>query len=142
MRSLGYDSGDLLGITLPMVQTAISYATLPLQRDGRMIAGYSPPLEVIMEGRGDCDSKTGLLASILLNWDKVKLVGVGVPGHYLLGVLQHPARGDAFVEYEGLTYVLMEPSGPAWAPPGTISDYTQKWLAARDGVIIEKLTRN
>ena len=44
------------------------------------------------------------------------------------------------MEYEGLTYVLVEPSGPAWAPPGVISDYTQKWLEARDGVIIEKLT--
>lgn len=142
MKSLDYDSNDLLGTTLPMVQTAISYSALPLKREGRMIAGFAPPLEVLLEGRGDCDSKTGLLASILLNWDKVKLVGVGVPGHYLLGFLQHPARGDAFVEYEGLTYVLMEPSGPAWVSPGIISDYTQKWLEARDGVILEELTRN
>ena len=140
MINLGYDSDDLLGTTLPLVQTAISYSKLPLEEEGRMIAGFSQPLEVLLEGRGDCDSKTGLLASILLNWDKVRLVGVGVPGHYLLGVLMHPARGDAFVEYEGLTYVLVEPSGPAWAPPGVISDYTQKWLEARDGVIIEQLT--
>jgi len=142
MSRLGYGSADIIGTTLSMVQTAIAYSELPLEVDGRITAGFSPPLEVIMEGRGDCDAKSGLLAAILLNWDKARLVGVGVPGHYLLGVLQHPARGDAFVEFEGNNYVLMEPAGPALLPPGIISDYTQKWLAASDQVIIEPLARN
>ena len=95
-----------------------------------------------MEARGDCDAKSGLLAAILLNWNNAKLIGVGVPGHYLLGVIQHPARGDACVEYEGQPYVLMEPAGPALLPPGMVSDYTQKWLAARDQVIMEPLVIN
>jgi hypothetical protein len=142
MSRLGYGSSDIIATTLSMVQTAVAYSELPLEVDGRITAGFSPPLEVIMEGRGDCDAKSGLLAAILLNWDKAKLVGVGVPGHYLLGVLQHPGRGDAFVEFEGKTYVLMEPAGPALLPPGIVSDYTQKWLAARDQVIIEPLARN
>jgi hypothetical protein len=142
MNRLGYDSIDIIATTLSMVQTAVAYSELPLEVDGRITAGFSPPLEVIMEGRGDCDAKSGLLAAILLNWDKARLVGVGVPGHYLLGVLQHPARGDSFVEFEGKNYVLMEPAGPALLPPGIVSDYTQKWLTARDQVIIEPLARN
>jgi hypothetical protein len=142
MGRLGYGSSDIIATTLSMVQTAVAYGEIPLETEGRIIAGYSPPLEVIMEGRGDCDAKSGLLAAILLNWDKAKLVGVGLPSHYLLGVLQHPARGDAFVEFKGKTYVLMEPAGPALLPPGMVSDYTQKWLAASDQVIIEPLTRN
>ena len=99
-------------------------------------------MEVFIEGRGDCDAKSGLLASILLNWEKIRIIGVGLPGHYLLGILQHPARGDAFIEYEGMNYVLVEPAGPAWLPPGTISDYSLKWLEARDQIKIEAITIN
>lgn len=142
MRKLGYSEADTIGTALPLVQTAISYEALPKEQNGRITAGFSPPLEVFMEGRGDCDAKSALLASILLNWDKVKLIGVGVPGHYLLGILQHPAKGDAFIEYEGLTYVLMEPSGPAWVPPGYISDYTLKWLDSQDQTILERIALN
>lgn len=142
MSHLDYDPDDLLGITLPMMQKAIPYEALPVKDNGLITAGYSLPLEVLIEGRGDCDSKTGLLAALLLNWDKVKLIGVGVPKHYLLGMLQHPARGDAYIEYQGLNYVLMEPAGPALLPPGVISETTRKWLMARDVVKIEALTRN
>jgi hypothetical protein len=142
MRKLGYSEADTIGSALPLVQTAIAYEALPKENDGRITAGFSPPLEVFMEGRGDCDAKSALLASILLNWDKVKLIGVGVPGHYLLGILQHPAKGDAFIEYEGLNYVLMEPSGPAWVPPGYISDYTLKWLDSQDQTILERIALN
>jgi hypothetical protein len=142
MRKLGYSDTDTIGTALPLVQTAIAYEALPKEQNGRITAGFSPPLEVFMEGRGDCDAKSALLASILLNWDKVKLIGVGVPGHYLLGILQHPAKGDAFIEYEGLTYVLMEPSGPAWVPPGVVSDYTLKWLDSQNQVILEPITLN
>ncbi len=142
IRTLGYSESDTIGTVLPLVQTAIAYEALPPEVNGRITAGFSPPLEVFIEGRGDCDAKTALLASILLNWDKVKLVGVGVPGHYLLGIFQLPDKGEAFVEFKGLTYVLMEPSGPAWVPPGIISDYTLKWIDSRDQVILEPITLN
>ncbi len=142
VNRLGYGPIDIIGAALSLVQTAIVYAELPLEVDGRVTAGYSPPMEVFIEGRGDCDAKSGLLASILLNWDKVRIIGVGIPGHYLLGVLQHPARGDAFIEYEGMNYVLVEPAGPAWLPPGTISDYSQKWLEAQEQIDIEAITIN
>lgn len=142
IRLLGHAETDLIGTTLPLVQTAISYVELPPEQNGRVTAGFAPPLEVFMEGRGDCDAKSALLASILLNWNKVKLIGVGLPSHYLLGILQHPAKGDAFVEHDGLTYVLMEPSGPAWVPPGIISDYTLRWLDSQDQVILEQIVLN
>lgn len=142
MTRLGYSETDTIGTALPLVQTAIAYEALPAVQNERITAGFSPPLEVFMEGRGDCDAKSALLASILLNWDKVELIGVGVPSHYLLGILQNPGKGEAFVEFEGLTYVLMEPSGPAWVPPGVISDYTLKWLDAQDQVILERIALN
>jgi len=133
------DSQDVVAIALPFVQTALAYEVLPAERDGRLTAGFSPPLEVLLEGRGDCDSKTALLAAMLLNWDQIRLLGIGVPGHYLLGVLRVPARGDAFYEHDGLTYVLMEPAGPAWLPPGMIADSTLQRIGTGK-VIVEPLT--
>jgi hypothetical protein len=136
---LGYDSSEIIGAALSLAQTALHYAEVPAQIDGRMTAGIYPPVEALARGKGDCDSKTALLASILLNWDQIQLVGVGVPNHYLMGILQNPAKGELFVEYQGLPYVLIEPAGPAWLPPGTIADYTLQLLEAGDGVTIDPL---
>jgi hypothetical protein len=133
----GYDSDATLSAAVSLVQTALLYDNVPLTIAGRHTGGVFPPLETMAKGKGDCDTKTALLAAILLNWDRMRLVGVGVPNHYLMGVLRHPARGDAFVEYEGLRYVLVEPAGPAWLPPGTISASTTDALRAGGGVRIE-----
>jgi len=138
-RAQQLDTHDIVALALPFTQTALRYETLPAERNGLLTAGFSPPLEVLLEGRGDCDSKTALLAAMLLNWDRIKLIGVGVPGHYLLGVLRVPTRGDAFFEYDGLTYVLMEPAGPSWLPPGMVADSTLQRIGAGH-VIVEPLT--
>ena len=110
--------------------------------NGRQTGGIYPPLETLARGRGDCDTKGALLASILLNWSKMKLVGVGVPEHYLMGVLGNPAKGDAFVEYEGLHYILMEPAGPAWLPPGAVGPLTTALLNSGSATAIEPFTAN
>jgi hypothetical protein len=139
-REHGSTADDIIALALPFAQTALTYEALPPQSQGRLTAGFSPPLEVLLEGRGDCDSKTALLAALLLNWDQMKLIGIGIPGHYLLGVLRSPGRGDAFYTYNGLTYVLMEPAGPAWLPPGTVAESTLLRLGAGDQIIIEPLS--
>ncbi|PLX74977.1 MAG: hypothetical protein C0615_08300 [Desulfuromonas sp.] len=137
-----YGSTDIVGSILSLVQTGLAYENIPLKQDGRITGGIYPPLVTLVEGRGDCDSKTALMASILLNWNQSRLVGVGVPNHYLLGVMQNPGKGDVFVEYEGANYVLMEPAGPGWIPPGTISDYTMDLLNSGVQVALEPLTVN
>lgn len=136
----GGATDDIVALALPFAQTALAYENLPPQQNGRLTGGFSPPLEVLFEGRGDCDSKTALLAALLLNWDQMQLIGIGVPGHYLLGVLRNPARGDAFYTYKGLTYVLLEPAGPTWLPPGTVAESTLLRLGAGDLIIIEPLS--
>ena len=136
-RKHGYDSDATLSAAVSLVQTALRYENIPLTIAGRHTGGVLPPLETMARGKGDCDTKTALLAAILLNWDRMRLVGVAVPNHYLMGVLRHPARGDAFVEYEGLRYVLVEPAGPAWLPPGTVSTGTTDVLRMGSGVRIE-----
>lgn len=138
----GYDSSEIIGAALSLVQTAFRYENVPLLINGRQTGGVYPPLETVARGKGDCDTKSALLASILLNWSRMKLVGVGVPDHYLMAVLRNPAKGDAFVEYQGLRYVLMEPAGPAWLPPGVVGPATTALLNSGAAISIEPFTTN
>lgn len=139
---LGYDSDSIIAATLSFMQTAIKYENVPNEVKGRQTGGIYPPLETLALGKGDCDTKTALLASILLNWNRVRIVGVAVPGHYLMGILRNPAKGDAFVEYNGGRYVLIEPAGPGWLPPGTVDRKTMALINAADNIKIEPLTAN
>lgn len=137
-----YDALTVVGATLSLMQTGLEYERVPLKKQERIIGGIYPPLVAMMEGRGDCDTKTALMASILLNWDRAKLIGVGMPNHYLIGVLRTPNKGDAFVEYGGLSYVLMEPAGPGLLAPGMVSEYTLQLLNAGDHITLEPLKKN
>jgi hypothetical protein len=132
-----YRSGDIIGSVLSFVQTAMYYKQPdPVYKD-KHTGGLLPPITAVVVGWGDCDTKTGVLASILSNWAQMKMVGVSVPGHYLMGVLLIPDKGDVFLEYQGLQYVLVEPAGPAWLPPGQVGEETTELLNGREGYKIE-----
>jgi hypothetical protein len=132
-----YGSADIIGSVLSFVQTAMFYKEPDSVIDGVHNGGLLPPLTSVAYGWGDCDTKTGVMASILANWPDTRMVGVSVPGHFLMGVLQIPEKGDTFLEYQGLQYVLVEPAGPGWLPPGRVGEQTSVLLAGRDGYKIE-----
>ncbi len=134
---LDYDSDSVISAAVSLVQTALRYENIPSEIAGRKTGGILPPLETIASGRGDCDTKVALLGSILLNWNRIKIIGVGVPGHYLMGVMRNPAKGDVFMEYKGARYVLIEPAGPGWLPPGSIDSKTAALLNANANLRIE-----
>ncbi len=133
----GYDQGDLLGAVVSLTQTAMLYKELPDTIGDLHIGGFMPPMAAFVKGWGNCDTKTAVAASILSNWPHMRMVGVAVPGHYLFAVLRIPNKDDMFVEYDGLQYVLVEPVGPAWLPPGTVAQSTQDLLASSEGYRIE-----
>jgi len=129
-QSKGYDAEDLVGAVVAMVQTSLPYE-IPPEKDGdRVIGGFWPPPESLVLGKGDCDTKTALIASILANWPNVKMVGLAIPEHYLMAVHRIPRSGDVFIEHEGIPYVMIESAGPAWIPPGTVGDFTEQYLKA------------
>lgn len=132
-----YDSESLVGSVAAMAQTALHYRIPPVLEDGRHTAGIMPPLKALVRGWGDCDTKTGVLASILGNWNAMRMVGVAVPGHYLMAIRRLPGKGDLFVRYEGLEYVLVEPAGPAWLEPGMVGQATTALLAGNEGYKLE-----
>lgn len=133
----GYGSMDIIGAVLSFTQTAVRYREPDAVQDGRNTGGILPPVTALVQGWGDCDTKTALASSILSNWPQIRMIGVSVPGHYLMGVLQIPGKRDLFVEYQGLKYVLLEPSGPAWLPPGRVADETVAKLKAGDGFSLQ-----
>lgn len=128
-----YDSMDIIGTVLSFAQTAIKYKQPDDVYKGKHTGGLLPPLTTVVLGWGDCDTKTALVSSILSNWSQMRMVGISVPGHYLMAILQIPDKGDLFVEYKGLQYVILEPAGPAWLPPGHAADTTIAELNGSDG---------
>lgn len=134
-----YGSLDIIGAVLSFAQTAVRYREPDAVHEGRNTGGILPPVTAVVQGWGDCDTKTALAASILSNWPQIRMIGILMPGHYLMGVLQIPGKRDLFIEYQGLKYVLLEPSGPAWLPPGRVADETVARLKAGDGLSLHPL---
>lgn len=132
-----YDSGSIIGAVLSLAQTGITYFSPPMEEDGKRILGLYVPPQVLGNGKGDCDSKTGLIASVLKNFSGARMIGINVPDHYLMGIARVPQRGDAYIQYDGEPYVLLEAAGPAWMPPGTISDYSRDKLGTMRDVRID-----
>lgn len=123
-----YGMEELVGAVTAMAQTAIRYEDPGLVAGEKTIGGVLPPPKAFTVGQGDCDTKTGIIGSVLMNWPNLRLVGLAIPGHYLMAVHRIPARGEYFVEHDGLPYVMIESAGPAWLSPGTVGDLTENYL--------------
>jgi len=134
-----YGPDQTLGAAVAFVQTALQYQQPPPYENGRNIVGFYPPPRALELGLGDCDTKSALLAAMLAHFSGIRLIGVHIPKHYLVGVARVPRHGDAFIEYQGEPFVLMEASGPAWRPPGSISDTTRAALQTMQGVRIDPM---
>lgn len=128
-----------LGAIVAAVQSAMTYKKPPPSEGDRQILGFYPAPRALEVGSGDCDTKSALLAAIMSNFSASHMVGVHVPGHYLVGINRVPRAGEAFVQYRGEPYVLIEPAGPGLLPPGTITATTQAALNTLSGVRIDFL---
>ena len=85
--------------------------------------GFFPPALLLNQGRGDCDIKTTAMAALLTHLLPGKRMAIVLlPQHALLGVSIPQQYGDEILQYQGKTYVLMEPVGPAYTKVGTVSN--------------------
>lgn len=77
---------------------------------------------MLEQNQGDCDSKVTLMAAMLAQlFPELKQAMVFVPGHALLGVALPAKPGEATLNREGETYLLMEPTGPAQLAMGQLA---------------------
>jgi len=123
-----YGMEELVGAVTAMAQTAIRYEIPGTTTGDKTISGVLPPPKSFVMGQGDCDTKSALISSILLNWPNLKLVGLAIPEHYLLAVHRIPAKGEVYVDYQGIPYIMIEAAGPAWLAPGTVGEFTENYL--------------
>lgn len=135
-KSMNYDSMDLVGAVLSLAQTGLEYRIPPDKLGGRNTGGILVPPYAMAHAWGDCDTKTALMGSILSSFG-VGMVGISLPGHYLMAVQAVPQSGDIFITYEGRQYVLLEPAGPGWFPPGKVGAETKTKLQAAGGMAVE-----
>jgi hypothetical protein len=93
-------------------------------------AGYLPPLSVVANNQGDCDSKTVLMASLIRSLiPDVKMTMVFLPNHALLGIVLPFRTNEQTLDIDGMDYLLMEPTGPAKIPLGEIANSSARNIA-------------
>ena len=138
-KSRKYDSDAQIGAAVAFTQTALRYVNVPMQEGDWQTLGVYPPPLTLEKGAGDCDTKSALLMSVLANWSGIRMIGIHVPKHYLMGIARVPRKDDAYLDYGGESYVLIEPAGPGWLPPGAISDYSHSVLETMEGVRVDPL---
>ncbi|WP_349921128.1 transglutaminase domain-containing protein [Aeromonas veronii] len=109
----------------------IPYRLLDSQ-SGRAGKGFLTPRQVLEQNAGDCDSKVTLMAAMLAQlFPELPQVMVFVPGHALLGVALPAKAGEAVLSWEGQTYLLMEPTGPAQLPMGQLAPTSKTLVDSR-----------
>lgn len=106
---------------LSFLQT-IPYNTL-MGREIEGYSGYLPPLALIDKNKGDCDSKSVALISIMKNiYPHINTALILIEGHAFVGMEIPSDEKDSIVTNEGIAYVVAEPVGPATINIGTPSD--------------------
>jgi len=121
------DARAYFSLLLGWVQS-IPYDTLE-DRVASSGAGFAPPMGLLLQNKGDCDSKAVLTSALVRAFlPNTEMIMVFLPRHALLGVAITPIAGDETLEVEGKTFVLYDPTGPALLPFGHVSTSTKQFI--------------
>jgi len=112
----GYNERQYIGLYLAFFQE-IRYELPPDLQNGKKTQGLYVPTEVLVNGHGDCDSKTLAFCAMMRAFG-VPLLVVDLPHHVLAAVETRPGPGQAFVRLGNRYFVLCEVAGPAKLYPG------------------------
>jgi len=104
----------------------IPYSTLESRIDSSGV-GFIPPLKLLWENQGDCDSKVTLTASLLRAlMPRIRMVFIYTENHALIGIDAEPNGDDITIVHNAITYVLAEPTGPAVIALGQVAPETEQ----------------
>lgn len=122
--------------TLGFVQS-IPYSKLE-SRELSSGLGFNPPLKVLWENQGDCDSKATLTLAILRTlMPRVKLALVLLDEHALIAIQIPPVGNDLSIKINQENYVLADPTGPAYFLLGEVSESSE--LSVLQGQYVAEL---
>lgn len=121
----GTDARDYVNLLLGWIQS-IPYDTL----ENRMVsngAGYSSPLQVLLNNQGDCDSKTVLLATLMRALlPQISMQMVFLPNHALLAANLPHRDNERIIEINKMRFMLLEPTGPAMLLAGQVASISEQ----------------
>lgn len=85
-------------------------------------AGYLTPVQMLMANQGDCDSKAVVFAAVLRNiFPKLGIAIIYFNDHAVIAA-QIPALDDELtVQLNNVSYLLLDPTGPAAMPLGKLN---------------------
>lgn len=112
-------NGDTLRQTVERVATFLQ--AIPYDELNDVRAGYLPPAEMLAENRGDCDTKSVAMASILRNFG-IETAFVVAGTHVFAAVNIPPKNGDSLILVGNTNYVVVDPTGPALLKVGEAAE--------------------
>lgn len=118
LRSLsGGRANALLGLFLTFFQDLRYELPRDVDEQGRATLGFRVPTAVLVEGAGDCDSKSAAFCAL---WRQVpaRVLLVEVPGHALVAVEGKPGPDQKSIRLGNRTFILCEVAGPGRFRPG------------------------
>jgi hypothetical protein len=118
-----------LALMLAFIQE-IKFEVPPIKENNKYIGGFWVPPRVIVDNKGDCDSKGAAFASLWRTFKSYPLIIIRIPEHLFIGVAI-PTIGRNVLVINGLRYTLCEVTGPEKTPPGIISNYSLSYLKNR-----------
>ncbi len=98
--------------------------------NGQRGVGFLMPAQVLAQNRGDCDSKSTLLMSLLkVLYPDLPQAIVYVPDHAFLAVsLSRRIGNEETIRIDGQPFIPLEVTGPAEIPPGIAGDKSQLYI--------------
>lgn len=117
------DARNYINLLLGWIQS-IPYSTLDdrIETNG---SGFLPPITLLNQNKGDCDSKSVLAAAIIRAFlPNVPMKMVLLRDHALLAISLTVKGDDESLMIDGIPFVLLEPTGPLQLPLGQVGDTT------------------
>ncbi len=117
--------------TSECIQTLMSFVQqmeyeIPPMYDGqRWIHGLWPPLETLVRGKGDCDTKAVLFSTMLSRIEGIESMILIIPGHAFNGLVGWHKRmpRDTILHHRGQDVLLLDlTSTPNYAEQGAIHE--------------------
>ncbi|MFQ3249231.1 MAG: hypothetical protein ACI9O6_001035 [Glaciecola sp.] len=124
------NSREFINFTLDWLQT-IPYDTLE-NRISSNGSGFAAPKQLILNNKGDCDSKSTLFLALLKAYNpNISVKMIFLPQHALVGISMKAEKNDIAIEQDGMTYILAEPTGAAQLPLGEIAPSSMMYVRNR-----------
>ncbi|MDD9912676.1 MAG: hypothetical protein OXQ96_06525 [Alphaproteobacteria bacterium] len=128
-KTRGYNQRATINYMLGWLQT-IPYDQL-VNRETSNGAGFQTPYGLLLNNRGDCDTKSVTLAAMLRQlYPHLRSVIVYVPEHAFVGIQMRPQKGDYSIRLGGENFILLDPTGPGLSLLGEVEEKSEKYLKA------------